>query len=763
MPPKGARQTSRKRSSAWALTPLALVIYASAATVALALELQVPVPAPWWAVVPPLIYALIAVIGVRRRSMGRVLAAVSVLCAVHALLLVGTAVAISYVTPGAPAPFLASTLSALLVVCVPFVLAPFRPREVLRPRPARGTAVTAQSASGPAQRRISGSSPLLSSPAPAAPSGTWPAPSRSPQAAVPPPAARPAPVPSAAVFAPPPRPTPVASPPPPARPEPPRVVPPPPPPSPRPVEPTPVSVPISSGAESMEEVIRISFERVAEQLPTEIFTLPREGVGARLIEAGFLLIPERLVRPQLAEGYVQVGWPTVAEQFPREVLAMSHEDIARRLPNGNLVLPLDEVIRQVPPGMFAVPAPTLDVRALEEFPPPFQPSLPPPEPTPSPASNEEPSTPTEPEATVAPPAYEPEPVTPEPEPAADEPAAYQPEPTGYEPVPAAYEPELETPGYEPAPLPYEPSPVMLEREPAVAEPEPSHPEPPSPAWDPEPRAIEPRLRAPEPAPSAPEQVSDDVSRAADARRMAALLGPLLSPVTTERCERPGATLLTLAPPALTGPMVADVAVRVLPFLTDPRLPEPALQATVRGAAMTVVVTPQAGAPSSALAAATTTGASLALLERLCLRAAAVPVGHGRASTPLAANATDVEFEETAPEPTVRAVADSLQAFGPVTPTVLRDPDGALVVYLFLPRGLAPRTLGGFARDVHRALADSPAGALASVIFRVGTRRLLLRAVDGARGTVLVAGGGPVDRPGMARLELERAATRLGQL
>jgi hypothetical protein len=50
-----------------------------------------------------------------------------------------------------------------------------------------------------------------------------------------------------------------------------------------------------------------------------------------------------------------------------------------------------------------------------------------------------------------------------------------------------------------------------------------------------------------------------------------------------------------------------------------------------------------------------------------------------------------------------------------------------------------------------------------VIFRVGTRRLLLRAVDGARGTVLVAGGGPVDRPGMARLELERAATRLSQL
>jgi hypothetical protein len=245
--------------------------------------------------------------------------------------------------------------------------------------------------------------------------------------------------------------------------------------------------------------------------------------------------------------------------------------------------------------------------------------------------------------------------------------------------------------------------------------------------------------------------------------MAALLGPLLSPVTAERCEVPGATFFTLAPPALTGSTVADVAARLLPFLTDARLPEPAQQATVRAAAMTVVVTPLAGAPSSALAAAATAGASLALLERVCLRAASVPVAHGRGATPLAASASDVEFRETAPEPTVRAVAESLQAFGPVTATVLHDPEGALIVYLFLPRGLAPRTLGGFARDAHRALVGSPAGALASVIFRVGSRRLLLRAVDGARGTVLVAGGGPVDRPGMARLELERAASRLGQL
>ncbi|HEY7651131.1 MAG TPA: hypothetical protein VID04_19195 [Methylomirabilota bacterium] len=553
---------------------------------------------------------------------------------------------------------------------------------------------------------------------------------------------------------------------------------------------------------------------MAEQLPADIFATPREGVGARLIEPDYLLVPEHLVRPQLAEGHVQIGWSVVAEQFPRELLAVSHDEIARRLPNGHLMLPLDEVIRQVPPGIFAVPAATLDVGALEEFPPPFQPFIPAPatpEPTESAAdasdeslsvtSDDEPSA--EPEeatpayelepATEEPehPGYEPEPLADEPEPAADEPepVAYEPNPVTYEPNPVAYEPnpvayEPNPVAYEPNPVAYEPAPVALEPEPdsLTAELEAAYPEPVSPAWEPEPRAVEAPPRAPQPPPRAPEplprmpeptpaapiapapvQSADEAARGAEARRMAALLGPLLSPVTAERCEVPGATFFTLAPPALTGSTVADVAARLLPFLTDARLPEPAQQATVRAAAMTVVVTPLAGAPSSALAAAATAGASLALLERVCLRAASVPVAHGRGATPLAASASDVEFRETAPEPTVRAVAESLQAFGPVTATVLHDPEGALIVYLFLPRGLAPRTLGGFARDTHRALVGSPAGALASVIFRVGSRRLLLRAVDGARGTVLVAGGGPVDRPGMARLELERAASRLGQL
>jgi hypothetical protein len=464
-----------------------------------------------------------------------------------------------------------------------------------------------------------------------------------------------------------------------------------------------VSVPTARAAEPAEETIRIPFTRVADQLPAEIFNLPRELVGANLREADHLRIPHRLVRPQLPEGLVQVGWRIVAEQFPREALALPDEEIVRRLPNGVLVLPLDEVVRQIPRDVFELSAPAPDIQALEDFPLPFQPHLP------TPASAE---------------------------------------PVAAEPMVDRF-PELPGPAVEPTlPEPLAPEPAAWP-EATLGTPEPTPP------------GAEPQLTAAGPA--SPPSPTDDAPRTPDAHRLAALLGPLLSPVTAESYEGLGTTFLILAPPALPGVVVADVAERVLPFLTDSRLPEPALQATVRATAMTVVITPLAGAPNSALVAATTVGASLALLERLCLRAAAVPVAHGRPSAAVQASSPGAELQQAPPEPTVQAVAESLQAFGPVTTTVLQDPDGGLVVYLFLPRGLEARSLGGFARDLHRALVGSPAGGLGSIILRVGTGRLLVRTVESARSTVVVAGGGPVDRPGMARLELERAAARLGRL
>ena len=61
------------------------------------------------------------------------------------------------------------------------------------------------------------------------------------------------------------------------------------------------------------------------------------------------------------------------------------------------------------------------------------------------------------------------------------------------------------------------------------------------------------------------------------------------------------------------------------------------------------------------------------------------------------------------------------------------------------------------------LEEAEIGAVASVIVKMGAHRLVVRAVDGVSGRAMLVGGGPIDRPGLARIELDRAATRLGAL
>jgi predicted regulator of Ras-like GTPase activity (Roadblock/LC7/MglB family) len=83
--------------------------------------------------------------------------------------------------------------------------------------------------------------------------------------------------------------------------------------------------------------------------------------------------------------------------------------------------------------------------------------------------------------------------------------------------------------------------------------------------------------------------------------------------------------------------------------------------------------------------------------------------------------------------------------------------------MFLAPGLAARPLAQYARALREAMRGSALGPLESFILRMGEDRLVVREVDAGRGAaaLLVAGGGPVDRLGLARLELERAVTRLG--
>ena len=63
----------------------------------------------------------------------------------------------------------------------------------------------------------------------------------------------------------------------------------------------------------------------------------------------------------------------MASQFPAEAFAGAAFSVAERLADGRLVLPLDELVRRLPPDVFALSVAAPDVSALESFPLPFQP------------------------------------------------------------------------------------------------------------------------------------------------------------------------------------------------------------------------------------------------------------------------------------------------------------------------------------------------------------------------------------------------------
>ncbi len=477
-------------------------------------------------------------------------------------------------------------------------------------------------------------------------------------------------------------------------------------------------------SEPAEEMVRISFERIAGQLPADAFRLPLDRLGANLLEPGHLLVPRRLLGPQLAEGRARVQWSVVAEQFPRQAVTVSDADIAARLPEGALTLPLDEVIRQLPGDAFALSSPIVDVRGIEDFPPPFQPHVPPP-------SEERPAAPVAEVARsltierfdVTEPEPEPEPVMSDTIVAAEREVVVENE--------VEEEPESERVRFAAA----------TEREVVpVAEQE---PEP-------------PRVSAP----------FIERRRRAEPSRVAALLKPILSALEVQEQRVGRLTVLSVASPELAADAVVESAAMLAPLLDDRRLPAPASQATVRGAQGAIVLTPLGVLAESAplLAVAVAPGAPLAYLERVALRAVEAGALNGRRSSSMNGYGDGGDdLRDTTVPSHVRTLGESFRAFGKVVPTVLQDRSSSLICYMFLAPGLAARPLAQYARALREAMRGSALGPLESFILRMGEDRLVVREVDAGRGAaaLLVAGGGPVDRLGLARLELERAVTRLG--
>jgi hypothetical protein len=511
-------------------------------------------------------------------------------------------------------------------------------------------------------------------------------------------------------------------------------------------EPQPVVAP-APGPEIGEPMVQISFDRVASDLPTEVFRAPLEQVAEQLRQPGLLLVPQSLVLPQLGEGLIRVDWSVVAPQFPRDQVAVSDAEMTERLPNG-IRLPLDEVIRQVPPDLFTANGPAADVRGLESFPAPFQPlvSDPAPEPvrppsTPAPAAPaEEEVAPAAPAVAVAEPApLEPPDIPPEPTPALAEVA--EPEPTieATPPVVVVHaEPEVETtaPASELSPV------TELAPGPAAG------------GWR------DDAVSAPTVVPAA-----IGLAETVEARRIVALLAPIASFEVSIQTDE-GVTVFAMASPTVAAETAVAVAGLALPLLMDGRAPWPIDQITLRGPEMALVLTPLGGPGDrgSILAAATPRGRALALLEILSRRAAedrdrrvapgaADPVPGGRGLVPAAVPAR------------AERLPSFLTAFGAVATSVLRDADGEDVLYFFLPSGRDVPAVGAFAQDLQAVMrkAAGSGAVFRTAVLRSGNTLLVIQPEEVGHGrSIVVVAGGEVTRPGLAYRQVERAAATLAQ-
>jgi hypothetical protein len=742
-------------------------------------------------VIPPVFYVLVGLVSMRPLAVVSVLRAAAAMCGLHALLVLGTGAlfmipdllgygsAVAFALWGSPA------VTLLQLTAAPLIFARLRP--LLSPRAARAEARVALAQGRAEAPPIAPPSRPLGSPTTAQPGsirrGVAPAPVQRPPVAAPP--AQPQPAATPAVSAP-------VSPVAPAAEKPPEtssrplVVAPAPaaggtalaatpaptgpvlvtrvtepdrralkqtaPPSPSiepapargadpgPAERKPSATPPKRALDWTEPMIRVPFVRIAEQLPVDMFARGRDGLNDTLRPGVSLLVPRNLLLPHLGEARAPVRWEVVADQFPLDELALSHDEIADRLPDGSLLLPLDEVIPQIPPALLALSTPPADVQAIEEFPAPFQPH------TPAPADARaagvaapEREAPAELDRKAIEPMLE------------DEAALEDEETLEDEGTLEELEPESE----------YD-EPVVAEEE-VVAQTAsaPAVPAPPAPM----PPAATPTV--PVPSELQPHGTAQN-GRADQTRRIAALLAPLLNGLEIGQRDGAGTTLVTVVAPALGEDSVVRTASRIVPFLGDPRLPEVVTQATLTAAQATLVLTPFGSNGAGAmLLTAVASRASLAWLERLsrtAARDAQLGAGNGRHSGRPNDPGSGIELRAASVPATVREVAGSLTAFGAVAPTLLRDHAGALSACLFLPRSLDALPLARFARDLHLALDGAEIGPITSVILKLGAHRLVLRALNGASGHVtMLMGVGRVDRPGLARIELDRAASRLGPL
>ena len=481
----------------------------------------------------------------------------------------------------------------------------------------------------------------------------------------------------------------------------------------------PALVQMPEPAATDEPVVRIPFDRIADQLPPDVFVLPPARLAESVREPHVIVIPCRLVLPQLGEGAVEVPWTLVDDQFPELALAMPKIEVRRRFPGWLLSLPMDEVVRQLPPDVFRVLAPAVDLSEIGQFPAPFKPEPPAPEQTPA-----------------APSVLEAGPL------AVDEPE------TPIAPPPAIAEASARLEEQEPAPLL------------AAAHAEPGHAAPP---------ALPVAVAAPAPAPEPAEVpiATPPVSIAADdesqtlGRTLALGLAPLGA--FDWRARRvSGRPLVSFVPPAMIREPIDGLAASAAP-LVDRLASWGVEQVTIRSTRLVCVLTPLGA--RGCLAATVRRGGAVAMLEMLSARAGRVagdtPGVPSPAST-LPAGATS-PASATNGHRAVGEAARALAALGPLAMSVAEAEGAAPRVYVFAGRDEA--VLAGAARAVHDVLVaghDQEAlGRLESVVLQRGGERAILRPLRNSGGQAAVlAAAGTVALAGRAHRAVAQAAALL---
>ena len=553
----------------------------------------------------------------------------------------------------------------------------------------------------------------------------------------------------------------------------------------RPVDvPAPVwAAPVGAPPDEMPEHVRIPFAAVASQLPSTIFLLAVEDVGGRLPQPGHILIPTELVLPQLADGFVQVGWDAIASQFPDSVLARPRQEIATKILS-EIVLPLEFIVPQLSAEFFGGALEAVDTRHLESFPMPFQ--------TPDDVAAEmtsEVQTPRveTPEERAAPwtPAEEPEDVDEQPlasmvevhMPPFTSSAVTVPEDIAGDDV--SWErswPDSVAPDDVSSPEPIAHETVSL-AEVSLASDWSAEDVSSTDVWeegqsdDPVPPAVMPAPVMPAPPMSAPLMPSvalSPVEPSPVAPREIRLLFARLNRFDLHAESVDGTTVYRASAPGIPADTVRALTARLLPFLGE-GWSGPVEQITVRGARMAVVVTAlgEPGTKLAVLAAAADRGPSLAFIELLGRQgAAAWEVADDEADAaeperwPQRDGRADLAYGIAGPE--LLDVAPRLAAFGGVAPGSFEAADGARV-HAFVDPDISARAVAAFALDVFTAMAAAPEagglGPVESVTCRKGSEHVVVRGLPGALPRIVVAAG-TVTRSGRAQGELARAAAAL---